>query len=248
MRAGGQARFEGRERRVGGRFEFGVGDAGFDVGLAVQDERDAFALQHELDVGECRVAVGDQVRRAPSAGSSGPGCGRSRSRSPTLPGTTPGWPGRSRRQAGLVRASSGGTGSVAGSAVRPSGCSPAPAPALVTLTSKPVPSALLACPPTVARQDRVERQALAAADLEARGHRGARAFSALQGPGDAHRVAAGGVELEVRAGRRSRCSRLSCTGMPLSIVGSASPRGPGSVVIVTAAVSGLTLIRERTFT
>ncbi len=43
-------------------------------------------------------------------------------------------------------------------------------------------------------------------------------------------------------------SRLSCTGMPLSIVINASPCGPGSVVTVTAAVSGFTLIRERTFT
>ncbi len=36
--------------------------------------------------------------------------------------------------------------------------------------------------------------------------------------------------------------------MPLSCVGKASPLGPGSVVMVTAAVFGSTLIRERTST
>ena len=36
----------------------------FDVGLPVEDQRDAFALEHELDVGEGRVAVGDEVGRA----------------------------------------------------------------------------------------------------------------------------------------------------------------------------------------
>ena len=50
----------------GDAFEARVGDPGFDVRLAVEDDRDAFALQHELDVGEGRVAVGDQVGRAPS--------------------------------------------------------------------------------------------------------------------------------------------------------------------------------------
>ena len=57
------------------------------------------------------------------------------------------------------------------------------------------------------------------------------------------------VGLNSKPGRSTVTSRrLSCTGMPFSIVISASPRGPGSVVIVTAAVSGLTLIRERTLT
>ena len=48
---------------VGDRFEFGVGDAFFDVRFAVEDDLDVvFALEDELDVGEGCAAVGDEVR------------------------------------------------------------------------------------------------------------------------------------------------------------------------------------------
>ena len=61
MRSGGQHRFERRDGGVGHRFKARVGDPFFDVRLAVQDQRDPFALEHELDVGEGGVAVRDQI-------------------------------------------------------------------------------------------------------------------------------------------------------------------------------------------
>ena len=57
MRTRRQRRFKAREGRVGRRFKARVRDAFFDVGLAVQDQLDPFALQHELDVGEGGAAV-----------------------------------------------------------------------------------------------------------------------------------------------------------------------------------------------
>ena len=58
-RGSGDSPGHGRVRhRVEGRRR----DPFFDVGLAVEDQRDAFALEDELDVGERGVAVRDQVR------------------------------------------------------------------------------------------------------------------------------------------------------------------------------------------
>src|SRR5258707_5943640 len=55
------------------------------------------------------------------------------------------------------------------------------------------------------------------------------------------------VGLNWNSGRSTiTLSCFSCTGTPLRNVGSDSPRGPGSVVIVTAAVCSSTSIRERT--
>src|SRR5438128_4942660 len=62
VRPGRKRRFKAREGRVGRRFEARVGDAFFDVGLAVEYQLDAFALKHELDVGEGGVAVRDEIR------------------------------------------------------------------------------------------------------------------------------------------------------------------------------------------
>ena len=57
-------RFEVRDGSVWDGFEFGVRDAFFYVGVAVEDDLDAFALEEELDVGERRAAVGDEVCRS----------------------------------------------------------------------------------------------------------------------------------------------------------------------------------------
>ena len=84
MRAGRQHRFKHRERRIGRRFEPRVGDLVLDLRLAVQDHRDAFALEHELDVGERRATVGDEIRRTRQRTRRAPGCGSSPVRSPTL--------------------------------------------------------------------------------------------------------------------------------------------------------------------
>ena len=87
----GEGRFDGFERRVGDRLERAGGDAFFDGGLAVEDDGDAFALQDELGVGPGGVAVGDEVDRAGRAGSSGRGCGRWRCRCLSLRGRRRGW-------------------------------------------------------------------------------------------------------------------------------------------------------------
>ena len=49
---------------VGDGLERAGGDAFFDRGLAVEDDGDAFALQHELGVGPRGVAVRDEIDRA----------------------------------------------------------------------------------------------------------------------------------------------------------------------------------------
>ena len=64
MRARGEHRFEARERRIRRGFKAAVGDPAFDVGVPVQHQRDAFALQHELHIREFRVPVGHQIGRA----------------------------------------------------------------------------------------------------------------------------------------------------------------------------------------
>src|ERR1019366_1278403 len=61
VRAGGEDRFEGFDRRVGPCVEGRGRDPVFDVGLSVEDQQDAFALEHELHVREGRAAVGDEV-------------------------------------------------------------------------------------------------------------------------------------------------------------------------------------------
>jgi hypothetical protein len=49
---------------VGGGFKARVGDPFLDLGLAVEHDRHAVALQDDLEVGEGFAAVGDQVGRA----------------------------------------------------------------------------------------------------------------------------------------------------------------------------------------
>jgi hypothetical protein len=80
VRALWEIRFEARDRLVWDGLEARVGDAVFDVGLAVEGDVDVFALQQELDVGEAGAAVGDEARRARQGARSGRGCGRWRCR------------------------------------------------------------------------------------------------------------------------------------------------------------------------
>ena len=58
----GEDRFEGADGGVGYCFEFGVRDAFFDVRATIENDRDAFALEYELDIRERRTTMTNKIR------------------------------------------------------------------------------------------------------------------------------------------------------------------------------------------